>query len=233
LLLLVVLLRFSNLQVLLMSEIRKNPFRSQHEFATAMQDYGVFVADGWIERVFASWKYTHKMGRFKSMLKFTHSNMAYYAAFVIAIRLQAWFQLKFLDEASFDDRSEFLWFHQSLIGCAELRRSHGYAHASRAVQAPGHVNLRARPAVTVTVLTDLTSPNGFVMSAPRTGSNTAMDFLDFVLDLIAGGVSVQATHRSHLISLVLLPFSASAVLLAFLLLFWCCFPCSIWFKETG
>lgn len=43
--------------------------------------------------------------------------------------------------------------------------------------------------LTVTVLTDLNCPEGFVISNPHEGSNTAIDFFEFVLSMIEGGVS--------------------------------------------
>ena len=42
----------------------------------------------------------------------------------------------------------------------------------------------------VTCCTDLTNPMGFVMSTPRTESNTALDFLEFVIELVQNGTLV-------------------------------------------
>lgn len=39
----------------------------------------------------------------------------------------------------------------------------------------------------ITACTDLTDPLGFALSEPRTDSNTALDFLDFVIELVEFG----------------------------------------------
>src|SRR5438046_1450374 len=106
--------------------------------------------------------------------------MAYYAAYVPAIQMIPYFGIHYIDEASFESRSErsavslFTDLH-----AAELGRQNGYSASGRAVHVPGAVNLAAVPSITVTLMTDLLHPDGFVISNFRTGSNTAIDFLSF------------------------------------------------------
>jgi hypothetical protein len=91
-----------------------------------------------------------------------------------------------------------------------LHRSHGYAERGRRVQvARGW--FPAGPNYTMTVLTSLTAPHGFVCSTPRTASNTSWDFLRFLVEvaldgyLNAGDVLVLDNASVHTSSLIDLP----------------------------
>ncbi len=44
---------------------------------------------------------------------------------------------------------------------------------------------QSSPSYSVTVVTDLTQPNGILVSDLRTKSNTALDFLEWVVSLFA------------------------------------------------
>ena len=115
-----------------------------------------------------------------------------YLVEVVGVPLQ---HLKFMDETSIDYR--------------KLHRSHGYAvHGRRLHVARGW--FPAGPNYTMSVMTSLTAPGGFVCSTPRTASNTSYDFLLFLVELAraghlkAGNVLVldnASVHNSNLIAL--------------------------------
>ena len=67
-----------------------------------------------------------------------------------------------------------------------LRRSTGVSERGRRLRvARGHAPHGTN--YTITVLTSLTHPSGYVVSNPRTATNTALDFLSFLVDLVQAG----------------------------------------------
>jgi hypothetical protein len=68
--------------------------------------------------------------------------------------------------------------------CAELGRKMGVSERGRAVHQPRSRFELGGNTYTVTVLTDLTLPSGFVVSNPVIGTNSAIDFLEFVITMI-------------------------------------------------
>jgi len=102
--------------------------------------------------------------------------------------------LKFMDETSIDYR--------------KLHRSYGYSVRGRRL----HVTrgwFPAGPNYTMSVMTSLSAPGGFICSTPRTVSNTSYDFLLFLVEvaraghLKAGDVLVldnASVHNSELIA---------------------------------
>lgn len=93
---------------------------------------------------------------------------------------------------------------------SELRRVRGVSERGRELRvargfAPHGVNY------TVTVLTNLANPAGFVMSNPRSATNTAVDFLAFLLQLVdeqhlvAGDVLVCDNASIHFADDIQLP----------------------------
>jgi len=67
-----------------------------------------------------------------------------------------------------------------------LRRSTGVSERGRRLRvARGHAPHGTN--YTITVLTSLTHPSGYVISNPRTATNTAVDFLSFLVDLVQAG----------------------------------------------
>ena len=115
---------------------------------------------------------TWKKGKYVAANKFSVQNIAYYVQYVVGILLFSAFNLKFVDEASFEDR--------------DLRRQHGYAQSGRrlSVVAPRPPAPRA---FTCFALTDLRHPNGFVRSPFNRETNTALHFLHFVVSCLGRG----------------------------------------------
>jgi len=85
----------------------------------------------------------------------------------------------------------FQLFAQLSLRIAELHRAAGVAPAGRALNVPRSNLLAASPNVSVTAVTDLRSPSGFFVSNPRRDSNTGIDFLLFVCDLLEMQVSAR------------------------------------------
>lgn len=88
-----------------------------------------------------------------------------------------------------------------------LHRQHGYAQRGRRLQvARGWVP--SGPNYTMSIMTSLTAPHGFVCSTPRTASNTSYDFLLFLVELAqdgyltAGDVLVLDNASVHTSSLI-------------------------------
>jgi transposase len=77
-----------------------------------------------------------------------------------------------------------------ILRVVRLGRARGWSEIGRPVHVLTNSRLTA-PAYSVTLVTDLRQPNGFVVSNMRTGSNTALDFLEWIVSLFESGV-VQA-----------------------------------------
>jgi transposase len=108
---------------------------------------------------------TVKNAHYWSANKFSLDNVLYYVVYTSEILAVPWQQLKFLDEASFQDRS--------------LRRQRGWAEAGRALNLqrdPG-----SAPTYTAFCLTDLTSARGYYLSNLHSGTNTSLDTLAFIV----------------------------------------------------
>ncbi len=69
-----------------------------------------------------------------------------------------------------------------------MRQRFGFAERGRKLNIAVEGKVYDGPSLSVTCTTDLTRASGLVISNPREQSNSATDFLDHVLDLIAGGV---------------------------------------------
>jgi len=72
----------------------------------------------------------------------------------------------------------------------DLRRQKGFAVAGRGIAMEDRAE-NPKISYTVTLVTDPSHPAGFVVSEPRLESNTAADFLEFVVVLILRGVLVR------------------------------------------
>jgi hypothetical protein len=69
---------------------------------------------------------------------------------------------------------------------ADLRRKFGYAEAGRLLNmVASRQQYGSCKSVSVTCTTDLTRPGGIGISNPREQSNTAADFLQYVINLLA------------------------------------------------
>lgn len=75
------------------------------------------------------------------------------------------------------------------VSCGELFRKHGYAFEGRQIYVPTEHAL-AGTSYSITLVTSLQLDPPFVISNPRTGSNTALDFLNWVQDLLDGLILV-------------------------------------------
>ena len=83
-------------------------------------------------------------------------------------------------------RSGCLALHGSIDWLVELRRSTGVSERGRRLRvAHGHAPHGTN--YNITLLTSLTHPSGYVVSNPRTATNTALDFLSFLVDLVQAG----------------------------------------------
>lgn len=134
----------------------------------------------WVWRQFTRWNLTNKNCKFWCIRKFTFANVAYYLVYISEVLLLPLLSLKYLDEASFEEKS--------------LRQRKGWSACGQrlAVQSP----YSRSPTYTVFCLTNLQHPTGFRLSIPRTGANTGHDFLKFfLLQIISGNL----TAGDHLI----------------------------------
>lgn len=121
--------------------------------------------------------------------------MLYWAHFVVTIAVIPWAILHFCDESHFYPGPLFLI--ESLVAhefivmvfmfASDLHRAYGWAESGRRIRLAGRSGGDDR--FSQTVVTDLRSPDGFHCSEPRVASNTALDFLLFVIDIIERGVS--------------------------------------------
>jgi len=79
-----------------------------------------------------------------------------------------WIHLKYADESHFDSR--------------DLHRTRGWSPSSQRVQLTIPSPNTAR--YSLTLLTNLANPNGFYVGSIRQDNNDALDFLDFIVDII-------------------------------------------------
>jgi len=160
------------LHVLLWQEIKADPLRTVCQFGCVLRDNGWDVSDSWVQRCFARWGFSLRKPNYKNINKFKATNIIYYCSFTMEVVTLPWLSLKYLDESSFDTR--------------KLQRPRGRAPTGR----PLHVARGSGPhgsSYTITVLTSLTNPSGFVCSDPRHETNTAADFLNFIITLVLEG----------------------------------------------
>lgn len=137
-------------------------------------------------------------------LKFTVANMTYYVDYAFAIQTLDWFRLKYLDETSFSARGMHAFYdahahacvHDAsvisrfiasltlcVVCCVELNVKYGYAPKGERLVVRNDSDENVTYSVTVT--TSLTG--GLAVSTMREGSNSAIDFLNYVLGLIRIG----------------------------------------------
>jgi len=168
-------------------EYQRNPQRTLHEFAESMRDngFGVVNAD-WVRRVFSSWGYSWKRNYYTNANKFSRANMQYYPTYCAAVAVLPFAIVHFLDESHFYPKSM-------------IERGWGPAGQRQRYSA----RFSSDPNFSLTVVTDLRSPEGYFVSEPRESSNTAVDFLLFVAGLIenqvvrAGDVLIADNAKIH------------------------------------
>jgi hypothetical protein len=127
----------------------------------------------WVFRTFHRWGLSNKRVQYWAAAKFTIDNLLYYLVFICEIRTRLRAALKYVDEASFERKS--------------LELEYGWSEEGRRLamqRAPGGGD---NEAYTCFCLSDLTAPSGWFASRLHTGSNKALDFLDFVLDCLDAG----------------------------------------------
>jgi hypothetical protein len=147
------------------------------------------VLSSFVRRVFKSWCFLHKRPKHKALLKYTRANVIYYQHYLVFAFLNFrgnYGRVHFLDEASFESR--------------DLRRSHGWGPAGEEIHVAAdtrgvllrshsrsHLCYAADHTFTVTVMTCLDQPTGFIVSDPNPGRNDRWDFVEFVVDMLIAG----------------------------------------------
>jgi len=160
---------------LLLAAIRFNPLQTIGQLRSVLQSFGVDIAENWIKRTFHRWGWSCKHPRYKQINKFTMDNMLYTGHFLWEVRGRSPIQLKYLDESHFDSK--------------ELRPSRGWSESGRRLAVPSAASISERYSITaVTTLVDPNEP--VVISNLREVSNTALDFLSTVQELIEYGTLV-------------------------------------------
>lgn len=102
-----------------------------------------------------------------------------YSIYLSCIINIPWHVLKFLDESHFDHRDMYQRRGWSRKG----RRINGIKPAAPGIQS-----------CSITIMTSLVEAGGFVTTQPRLGSNTAGDFVLFVLQMIENGYLVAGDY---------------------------------------
>lgn len=96
------------LQSILAKEVEIDPCRSQQQLALALGHYGVAVERDYVQRSLEHMGISYKAVSNKNELKFSMENIIYYADYMSWVRSVPWIRLKFMDECSFESRSECL-----------------------------------------------------------------------------------------------------------------------------
>lgn len=167
-------------ETLLWGELQFNPQRKVEEFPAALMElYGLHVSKSWVQRCLARWRWTAKKPSLFAINKYTQSNMIYYGIYVTSVIDIAHRHLKFLDETHFDAR--------------RLKRTSGFSkHGTRIYGRKK--SIRGDNALTMTIITNLHTANGFVVSTPHRGKNNAWAFASFVIDCLLDGSLVRGDY---------------------------------------
>jgi len=104
--------------------VQADPVRTRQQFAHSLVKFGIRIDRHFVGRVFSKWNVTTKRVGWKSWLKFTASNLRYYADFVTAVRLIPWHRIHYLDESSYSDRSAFSCLFALLSAVRSALASH-------------------------------------------------------------------------------------------------------------
>jgi transposase len=132
----------------------------------------VFVLGcSFVGRIFKRWRLTKKKIKRWAVRKFTLQNIIYYCVYVTEVLHIPVLNLKYLDEASFEN--------------SDVRQNRGWSQAGRPLVL--HGPRRQGPTYTMFALTDLRLPRGFLLSLPHTGRNCALDFVQFIIYAISQG----------------------------------------------
>jgi transposase len=70
---------------LLWAEVRANPVRSVLQFARVLQQNGWNVSVQWVRRTFREWRFTSKKPNFRSVNKYSATNIQYYGCVLLAM----------------------------------------------------------------------------------------------------------------------------------------------------
>lgn len=90
-----------------------------------------------------------------------------------------WAHLKYMDESHFDRRS--------------LYQRRGWAPSGKRLEGIKPATPGA-PSCSITIMTTLLEPGGFVIAEPRFGTNTTADFVVFVLEQVVAGYLVAGDY---------------------------------------
>jgi len=137
-----------------------------------MGSLGVPLSRQWISRLLQRLDYTQKVVNYRQKEKFTIENLQYYGLYAVCIQQYPWSRIKYCDESHFRAR--------------DLRQPRGWGHVSAPLTVRSDTSLSE--SYSVTLVTSLASPTPCFISLPREESNTAEDFVVFVVHLICEGV---------------------------------------------
>jgi len=156
------------LESILYQMVLEKPLSTLHAYRTALSQMGIDVSETFIDRILHSWRYSKKAAKHRCMLKFTPANMQYYAYHTYTMLFFPWRILKFCDETHFDP--------------ADLQVLRGWSEEGRGCDVA--VPKNKDPSYSMTVTSSLTNALPIYCSNPRRGSNTARDFLVYVILLV-------------------------------------------------
>jgi transposase len=161
--------------------------------------------EDWVSRHLGLMGFSLKDIQHKHIAKLTVANIIYYAHYTSAVIFIPRLRLKFADEAHFNSLGMhcmhcfyvFLFvscFHGMCASfCTECQRVKGFSELGRRLSVfnrQGTDDWR----YSITITTDLTLPDGVYISNPRVSSNTAVDFLLYVIELLQAGVLVAGDY---------------------------------------
>jgi len=153
----------------LIAAVRWNPMQSSIQFRNCLFQVGISVSIDWVKRALVRCGLTWKRAQYKQINKFTAANINYTLHYLLTATALPHRILKFLDESHFNSR--------------DLRRERGVSERGRPLILVSNQSISE--SYSVTAVTSLSDPlHPVVVPDVRTGSNSAIDFLHAVFDLI-------------------------------------------------
>jgi len=156
---------------MLFCEVKRNPSLPSRAYASILTGRGFGVDARWVSRTLNRMGFTSKRVKYRNIAKFSLANAIYTAQYITGVLAICWYRLKFVDESRFDSR----------LGIAR-----GWAARGRPVEVVRNVD--SVRSWSVTCITNLRNPRGFVLSQPISGTNGGLDFLETLINWLDSGV---------------------------------------------
>lgn len=161
----------ATIQAVLWQLVKEHPTHTLGDFVNEFRALGVPVKRNFIQRIFSNWRWSWKKPAVHQVLKYTPANILYYREWVSLIPQLPLAKLKFCDESHFVARQ----LHRTQVI--------GPVGEQRVLRDGGNLS----DSFSLTLLTDLATPDNPFYIDIRSDSNSEEDFFNFVVAAVAAG----------------------------------------------